>query len=222
MIVNEFWIITSASAVLADKVYSVGYDGDNDLVKIFEDGRRNIKRKIIHPDFNSSGMANDIALLELDSALTFSKRVQPACLDDISDNKDFGSNLMLAGYGVTSKVLYDPKKQRFIKSKPSRFLKNAEFQDVGWKKSSERCQKDKGLICVDSQKENEASFCFGDEGAPIHKIEGGISKVIGIATGFYYAIEQNGKYLLCNSYGYLTRLQYYLSWIETYVNEAHC
>nr|XP_056716511.1 suppressor of tumorigenicity 14 protein [Euleptes europaea] len=64
--------------------------------------RRGIKRIITHPDFNDFTYDNDIAVMELDSPITFTKQVQPICLPDSSHKFPAGQVLHVTGWGATA------------------------------------------------------------------------------------------------------------------------
>lgn len=141
---------------------SIGVGGDNDLVKIYNHGRIYVKRVISHPEFNTDNLANDIALLELEEPLNLTERIAPACLDNEKARKNYG-NVVITGYGVTSKVIVDMRTGQPI-SKPvgSRFLKELDYKDIS--ETGEKCQRFKGILCVDSLKGIRESGCYGDSG----------------------------------------------------------
>lgn len=62
----------------------------------------NIKRIIVHPNYNPPKKYNDIALIELENEVKFGK-VQPACLWSDSDISDLGREAMLTGWGDTER-----------------------------------------------------------------------------------------------------------------------
>ena len=104
--------------------YSIGFGGDNDLVKIYDNGRIPIKRGIIHPNYGNSesfNFADDIALLELDSPIDFEKdsTIGPGCIDPNSA-KFYESNVMITGFGLTSKVIINLKTGDVQRGEPSR------------------------------------------------------------------------------------------------------
>ena len=58
---------------------------------------------ITHPSYVSTTEGNDIALIKLDSALTFNKHVQRVRLGDASiDKHSAGDKLYAVGWGTTS------------------------------------------------------------------------------------------------------------------------
>uniref|UniRef100_A0A8C3LST5 Suppressor of tumorigenicity 14 protein homolog n=1 Tax=Chrysolophus pictus TaxID=9089 RepID=A0A8C3LST5_CHRPC len=62
---------------------------------------RQIKRIISHPYFNDYTYDYDIAVLELQSPVTFSSVVQPICLPDSTHNFPVGKDLWVTGWGAT-------------------------------------------------------------------------------------------------------------------------
>lgn len=62
---------------------------------------RKIKRIISHPYFNDYTYDYDIAVVELQSPVTFSSVVQPICLPDATHNFPVGKDLWVTGWGAT-------------------------------------------------------------------------------------------------------------------------
>ncbi|XP_058713142.1 suppressor of tumorigenicity 14 protein isoform X1 [Poecile atricapillus] len=63
---------------------------------------RKIKRIISHPFFNDYTYDYDIAVLELQSPVTFTAVVQPICLPDATHNFPVGKDLWVTGWGATT------------------------------------------------------------------------------------------------------------------------
>jgi secreted trypsin-like serine protease len=59
-----------------------------------------VKNWIMHPEYSTATVYNDIALIELDRTVKFSENIQPACLNTKSDIPEFG--LEVTGWGATS------------------------------------------------------------------------------------------------------------------------
>lgn len=60
-----------------------------------------IRRVIVHPNFNSSNLENDAALLELEAAAPASYTVQPACLPSPVHRFPETAECYIAGWGST-------------------------------------------------------------------------------------------------------------------------
>ena len=116
----------------------------------------------MHPNFDAREIANDIALIKLEKPLELSQTVLPGCLDTEKARKSYG-DLVITGYGVTSKRIFDIKNRREIGvPSSSRFLKELGYKDIS--ESGEKCQSIPGILCVDSQSGIKESSCFGDSG----------------------------------------------------------
>ncbi|KFQ55457.1 Suppressor of tumorigenicity 14 protein, partial [Nestor notabilis] len=63
---------------------------------------RKIKRIISHPYFNDYTYDYDIAVMELQTPVTFSSVVQPICLPDATHNFPVGKDLWVTGWGATA------------------------------------------------------------------------------------------------------------------------
>lgn len=55
---------------------------------------------MVHPEYNARTVANDIALVELEQALVFNRRVRPACLWPYTADFKNNTALAVAGWGV--------------------------------------------------------------------------------------------------------------------------
>lgn len=96
-VIHKQWLLTAAHCVLGAKQVTSrngchNYNQCEAVVKA--------KRWIIHPAYNSSTLDNDIALIQLKTALKFTTKIQPACLPKapLADNVQ----ITVAGWGLTS------------------------------------------------------------------------------------------------------------------------
>ncbi|KAG5837597.1 hypothetical protein ANANG_G00241010 [Anguilla anguilla] len=108
-LINDRWLVTAAHCVQdnAKIKYSqpgtweayLGLHKQGEMEKTTE--KRNIKRVIPHPYYNSYTFDNDIALMELASPVTLGQSIKPVCLP--SDTHDFpaGKNVWITGWGAT-------------------------------------------------------------------------------------------------------------------------
>lgn len=53
-----------------------------------------------HPEYSSSFMYHDIALIELDQAVTFTNNIKPVCLEVEQNMKRENRNFTITGYGT--------------------------------------------------------------------------------------------------------------------------
>ena len=71
------------SNVNTDGIYI--HSGSTDLqAKVIDENvqRRSIKKIIIHPDYNSGALINDLAILEVESPFVLSDSISPICLPE--------------------------------------------------------------------------------------------------------------------------------------------
>lgn len=157
------YVLTAAHCIQSQNIsLFVGAGGNNDLVQIFDNDRIKVKRKINHPNHSIVGhLKNDIAILELESPIDFNNEILPACLDTEPDRFDYGSSLILIGFGSDAKLVVNRTTNKRIQTvKASRHLKEVLYQDLS--SSEKRCQNDPGKLCVDSMNGENESGCVGD------------------------------------------------------------
>lgn len=63
--------------------------------------KRSLVQVIAHPNYNSYTYDNDIALMELDSPVTYSDYIKPICLPAPTHDFPSGSNVWVTGWGAT-------------------------------------------------------------------------------------------------------------------------
>ncbi|XP_034460899.1 suppression of tumorigenicity 14a [Hippoglossus hippoglossus] len=63
--------------------------------------KRNLKQVISHPNYNAFTFDNDIALMELDSPVTYSDYIRPICLPAPQHDFPTGNTVWITGWGAT-------------------------------------------------------------------------------------------------------------------------
>lgn len=78
------------------------YIGDHNLDNATETNSviRRVQRYISHPGFNLTSLANDIAVVQLDSPVAFQSNIQPICLPPPNLNLE-NQQLTVTGWGST-------------------------------------------------------------------------------------------------------------------------
>ncbi|NXK18802.1 ST14 protein, partial [Arenaria interpres] len=110
-LVSESWLVSAAHCFL--QLQGIRYSDANlwtAYLGLTDQGNRNdpnvqtrkIKRIISHPYFNDYTYDYDIAVLELQSPVTFSSVVQPICLPDATHTFPVGKDLWVTGWGATA------------------------------------------------------------------------------------------------------------------------
>ena len=77
--------------------------GDHDP-KTLESGQKTMRMKkvVLHPQYNSNGHINDIALVELSQPSPVLIEIHPVCLPDNSEVFPVGQNCYTTGWGHNS------------------------------------------------------------------------------------------------------------------------
>lgn len=98
-IISKKYILTAAHCVHSFKKYEIKvYLGGHNISTDYVDTRR-VRKIHEHEYFDTVSFDFDIALLELDKAVEFGPKIQPACLPQIQFEDYSGKIGMIAGWG---------------------------------------------------------------------------------------------------------------------------
>uniref|UniRef100_A0A673MVQ8 Suppressor of tumorigenicity 14 protein homolog n=1 Tax=Sinocyclocheilus rhinocerous TaxID=307959 RepID=A0A673MVQ8_9TELE len=107
-IISDLWLVTAAHCVQDDvkiKYAQAGtweaYLGLHRQTEKQKATKRFLKQIIPHKNYNSHTYDNDIALMELDSPVTFSATIRPICLPTATDVFPTGETVTISGWGAT-------------------------------------------------------------------------------------------------------------------------
>jgi len=226
-ILNEEWILTAAHCAQDKKYISVGFGSQNDLAKIFDNGRIPVEKIVIHEKWNNSRIINDIALLKLSRPIKFDKQIAPVCLEKKASEYDYSdAEVTVCGFGSITKVWSEKTSGFSFEHTTPRFLQRASYNDVSddLNQIDERCGP---LLCLEQK--TTGSSCFGDSGGPAHATKNSITTQIGLVSyGFGRKVTENLS-ISCDGGGSLnlrsgrfTRITNYIDWIESHIGKNHC
>ncbi|XP_020504838.2 ST14 transmembrane serine protease matriptase a [Labrus bergylta] len=108
-IISPRWLVTAAHCVQDDGKTRYSQPGTWEAYLGLHTQRnigshvvkRNLKQVIYHPNYNAYTFDNDIALMELDSPVTYSDYIRPICLPAPQHDFPTGSTVWITGWGAT-------------------------------------------------------------------------------------------------------------------------
>jgi len=164
-----------------------------------------------HPNWDHNTLANDIALIELPSPMSFNDYIRPSCMPMAGDTADVGETVTCTGWGKPSDSAGGISPVlRMVEDRPiiSNSDCNAVYGIVG-----------DGVVCIDTT--GGKGTCNGDSGGPLNmmgsmKGAGDKWKQVGVVSF--------GASAGCEV-GYpagFTRTEYYLDWVCSETNGVGC
>ncbi|KAK9509570.1 hypothetical protein O3M35_006858 [Rhynocoris fuscipes] len=212
-LISDRWVLTVAHCMVQRRISVPKWVklGDLDLNSTTDDARPQIKKIaeiIVHPEYKQPEMYNDLALVKLDSPVSFNEYVTPICLHTAVDVPVKWSRV--TGWGVVGSD-----------SVPSSFLMVSDIPLVNDTECSRSYEKiPRGLprgidndrmVCAGDLKGGE-EICQGISGAPLTiSQDGGCTRTqIGISS-FSRGCG------LPDYPGVYTRVSAYLPWIQSIV-----
>ncbi|KAG7479094.1 suppressor of tumorigenicity 14 protein [Solea senegalensis] len=108
-IISPRWLVTAAHCVQDDGKTRYSQPGTWEAYLGLHTQRkiggavvkRNLKQVISHPNYNAYTYDNDIALMELDSPVTYSDYIKPICLPAPQHDFPTGNTVWITGWGAT-------------------------------------------------------------------------------------------------------------------------
>lgn len=189
-LINNQWLVTAAHCDF-DLSSWYAYLGDHNIRILDGETRIRVVDFIQHEDYNSRTIDNDIALLRLETNVTFTDKIQPACLPGgrVDDESAQG---VVTGWGTTSEG-----------GRVSNILQQASITVL----NPSECGNDNSLtICAGEIRPIIRDSCQGDSGGPF--------VVKDSITNAYYlsGVVSNG--VGCRGRGVYTRVSAYEQWIQ--------
>lgn len=205
-IISNTWVLTAAHCVRGMVSFLVGF-GSNLLAS---PNTITATHRIEHPSYNPSNLNNDVALIQLPSALTFSASVaairMPASSQTGVTQFD-GQQAQVSGFGRTSDAL--PGVSQTLNWVHVRIIPNTQ------------CAATYGtsvvvpsVICALGWDFNSQSTCNGDSGGPLIIHEGTVATQIGVVSFVSSAGCASG-----HPSGYM-RTSSFLAWINSHTGIA--
>ncbi|XP_030640923.1 elastase 2 like [Chanos chanos] len=202
-LISKDWVLTAAHCISTSRTYRV-YLGKNSLQQANEAGSVAIPaaKIIVHEKWNSYFIRNDIALIKLQSSVTFSDTIQPACLPAAGYVLPNNAPCYVTGWGriYTGGPLADILQQALLP-----VVDYATCSQYDWWGS----QVTTSMVCAGG--DGVVSGCNGDSGGPLNcQSSSGAWEVHGIVSF--------GSGLSCNypkKPTVFTQVSSYMDWIST-------
>ncbi|XP_053371251.1 serine protease 27-like [Clarias gariepinus] len=156
---------------------------------------------IIHPDFNSTAINNDVALVQLSSSVTFNPYVLPVCLATANSSFPDGTNAWVTGWGRIDTNVNLPAPQTLQEVKVP--IVNNSACAIAYRRDITN-----NMICAGVAAGGEGA-CYGDSGGPL---------VVKINQTWFQAGIVSFGTTGCSVRGFptvFTRVSQYQVWIES-------
>lgn len=196
-VISRYWILSAAHCFKYSSSPSLWrvYYGDVNLENMFNS---RVQKIIKHKDFDTRTNNYDIALLKLDTPLTFNNKVRPVCLPNVDLNLSANRQAWITGWGALQSTGPTPKIMNQAKvTIYSRATCNAPEVLNG--------EVTKAMFCAGSL-EGGVDSCQGDSGGPLVVKEGDRWWLAG-ATSYGYGCA------LKNKPGVYANVPFFIDWI---------
>ncbi|XP_061823744.1 serine protease 33-like [Nerophis lumbriciformis] len=205
-LINKEWVMSAAHCFIGTNVspWTVSLGRQNLDGLNLNEVSRTVDTIILHPDFDSSILNNDIALLRLTSPVTFTDYIRPVCLAASSSNFISGTDSWVTGWGRIQEGVALPFPQT---------LQEVEVPVVGNRQCN--CQYGVGsitdnMICA-GLLEGGKDACQGDSGGPMMSEQNLIWIQSGIVSFGVGCARPDLP-------GVYTRVSRYQSWINSHIS----
>ncbi|KAJ3649440.1 hypothetical protein Zmor_021182 [Zophobas morio] len=193
-IISKDWILTAAQCLQHVDVAFI-YVG---TVNLNPPPERIVSREfIVHEEFSLITLANDIGLIKLSTALSFSDTIAPIALP--SEPLEGGEEVTVSGFGATSDDADDSDILKYITATT---MTNSECAVIYVDAILE------GMVCTSAGSDPFKSTCFGDSGGPAVLNADTDPLQVGISSFFGDSGCEKGY-----PFGF-TRTAYYRDWIK--------
>ncbi|XP_036005531.1 suppressor of tumorigenicity 14 protein homolog [Fundulus heteroclitus] len=179
-LISQKWLVTAAHCVQDDGQLKMSdprnweaYLGlDDQRRKDANAAKRKVKQVISHPSYNHFTYDNDIALMELESPVSYSNYIQPICLPAPQHDFPVGHNVWVTGWGATREGGSAALK---LQKAPVKIISRSVCNDLM------RGQITSRMLCAGVLK-GGVDACQGDSGGPLSSPENGRSFLAGVVS----------------------------------------
>lgn len=199
-LINRQWVLTAAHCVYGNRnplVYSI-IVGSTDRVTLQPSAqKRTVSKVILHPQYNSNQIKNDVALLKLTTPVDYSNEVVAVCVDDGKTNYE-GANTWATGFGslysggTTVSKLYEVQMK----------ILTATRGKAKYPTSNQAVE-----VCAGDNENKDT--CQGDSGGPL--------VVVNPTNGKWYNTGVTSWGYGCGQGGVYARTSAFFDWIKTNV-----
>lgn len=167
-LITKTWLMTAAHCFSGSDIPSdwrVYLGRLNQFAENPQEQYRKVKQLKMNPDYNSSNFANDIALMEMDSAVGFTDYIQPVCLASSQSTFTVDTKGWVTGYGRTQED--NTQLPDNLQEVELPIVSNAQCKEDY--ASFEEISIEDNMICAGVE-EGGKDACQGDSGGPmVHK-----------------------------------------------------
>lgn len=193
-LVHPLWVLTAAHCFKKDKLYTdIGIGGIRSFKVMPCHMRMSKKSWFVHPQFNSTTLWNDIALVKLNKPC---KQSLPRLIKRPTQAFLLNKIVTVAGFGTTERNM-------------TGFLKKAQMKVVTDKNCMDSPDQEIPMFTskICSKSERNAGTCIGDSGGPMFLIKNGKKVIVGVSSsGHRFRCER----IFWNMH---TRVSDYYDWI---------
>ncbi|KAM9853373.1 ST14 transmembrane serine protease matriptase a [Aulostomus maculatus] len=159
--------------------------------------KKNLKQIIPHPNYNDYTFDNDIALMELDSPLTYSDYIKPICLPAAQHDFPAGSTVWITGWGATREGGFAAK---VLQKAQVRIINSSVCNELMGGQITSR------MLCAGVLK-GGVDACQGDSGGPLSSPSGNRMFLGGVVSWGDGCARRNKP-------GIYTRVTKFRGWIK--------
>uniref|UniRef100_A0A0P4YX08 limulus clotting factor C n=1 Tax=Daphnia magna TaxID=35525 RepID=A0A0P4YX08_9CRUS len=207
-LISDRWVLTAAHCLINNDLIHItlGAHDLEDEDEVYQE-RYTSREYFIHPDWDSETLQADIALVRLPATISFSKYIQPVCLDSPSDPavSYVNDTVILTGWGLTSDE----------SDRVSSVLHKTMVRVI----TNEKCFEEYDSVITDemicTSGEDHQGSCYGDSGGPMNfRQADGTWKQIGIVS---FGSNQGCESGYANGF---TRVSSFVSWIQNITTQT--